>query len=117
MDSNDVVLGNARSFAFRLTDVTAKKNLLASARRIAFEKDPKQKSTKMKFSAGAYLKAVLPTIRQWKENTGNVFDYGSESIKVSEVKAVFEEDSKHFDTKVVFFVNGNKIVIHSYNST
>ena len=67
MESNHVVLGNARSFAFRLTDITAKKNLLASARRIAFEKDPKQKSTKLKFSAGAYLKAVLPTILQRKK--------------------------------------------------
>lgn len=36
---------------------------------------------------------------------------------MSEVKAGYEENSKHFDTKIVFMFNGNRVVIHSYNST
>ena len=73
MENNDVVLGNTRNFAFRLTDITAKKNLIAGARGIAFEKDPKQKSTKLKFSAGAYLKVVMPTLLEWKKTAWKYF--------------------------------------------
>ena len=50
--------GHLRNLPFKLTDQTAKKNLIAGAKRKHFEKDPKQKSMKILFSAGAYLKVV-----------------------------------------------------------
>ena len=113
----DVDVSNSRNFAFKLTDATAKKNLIAGARRIAFEVEPKQKSTKLKFSAGAYLEVVIPTLLEWKNLLGNTFHYGDLSIKVFEVKAGYEEHLKHFDTKIIFLFGKNRVVIHSYNST
>ena len=59
--------GFLRNHPFKLTDQTAKKNLLSGTRRINFDKEPKQKSTKLKFSAGAYMMVVLPTIKTWKD--------------------------------------------------
>ena len=45
------------------------------------------------------------------------FEYKGLSIKVSEVKAGYEENSKHFDTKVVLNTSNSRVFIHSYNST
>ena len=72
---------------------------------------------KILFSAGAYLEVVLPTIKAWNDLCGSSFTYGGLNIKVDEVKGGFEENSRHFDTKVVMFVDGIKVVIHSYNTT
>ena len=36
---------------------------------------------------------------------------------MSEFKEGYEENNKHFDSKIVFLVNRTKIVVHSYNST
>ena len=111
------VLNNSRNFNFKLKDQTARKNLLTAARRENIEKEEKQKCTKLKFSAGAYYEAVLPTVRGWENLDGNSFNFEGEIIKVSEFKAGYEENNKHFDSKIVFLANGNKIVVHSYNST
>ena len=91
--------------------------MIAGARRIAFEKDQKQKSTKLKFSAGAYLVVAMPTLLEWKNICGESFNFNGLNIYVSEVKAVYEENSKHFDTKIVFLFGKNRVVLHSYNST
>ena len=114
---SDAVLGNNINFAFKLTDSTAKKNLVAGARRIAFEKDQKQKATKLKFSAGDYLVVAMPTLLEWKNICGESFNFNGLNIYVSEVKAEYEENSKHFDTKIVFLFGKNRVVLHFYNST
>ena len=108
---------NQRNLNFKLKDQTARKNLLAAARRDDFEKEDKQKCTKLKFSAGAYYEVVLPTVRGWKNLSGKCFNFEGKNIKVSDFKAGYEENNKHFDSKIVFLVNGNKTVVHSYNST
>ena len=74
---------NLRNLPFKLTDQTAKKNLIAGARRKHYEKDPKQKSTKIMFIAGAYLEVVLPTIKVWSDICGSSFSYGGLNIRVS----------------------------------
>ena len=108
---------NSRNLNFKLKDQTARKNLLQAARRENFEKEEKQKCTKLKFSAGAYYEAVLPTVSGWKKLNGNSFSFDGQIIKVSEFKEGYEENNKHFDSKIVFLVNGTRIVVHSYNST
>ena len=60
---------------------------------------------------------ALPTLSGWKSLNGKSFDFEGKHIKVSEFKAGFEENNKHFDSKIVFLVNENRIVVHSYNST
>ena len=107
----------SRNFSFKLTDATAKKNLLTGARRIPFDKEPKQKSVKLMFSAGAYIEVVMPTLLNWKNCVGNCINFGGISINIFEVKAGYELNSKHFDTKIVFLFDKNRVVIHSYNST
>ena len=92
-----------------------RKNLLQAARRENFEKEDKQKCIKLKFNAGAYYEAVLPTVSGWKKL--NSFSFNRKIIKVSEFKEGYEENNKHFDSKIVFLVNGTRIVVHSYNST
>ena len=116
-NTNEVVESSPRNLNFKLKDETARKNLLAAARRQDFDKEEKQKCTKLKFSAGAYLEVVLPTVSGWKSLNGKSFDFEGKHIKVSEFKAGFEENNKHFDSKIVFLVNENRIVVHSYNST
>ena len=49
---------------------------------------------------------------KWKS-----FYFEGNIIKVLEFKAGYEENNKHFDSKIVFLAKGNKIVVHSYNST
>ena len=45
----------------------------------------------------------MPTLLNWKEQLGNIFSFNGIDIKVIEVKAGLEENSKHFDTKVFCF--------------
>ena len=72
----------SKTFQFKLTEKTATKNLLKSASRIPIECDEKQLCTMVKFSAGAYIQAVKPTILFWKSQLGKRFNYGKFDIKV-----------------------------------
>ena len=48
---------------FNMTEKTAKSNLLKSAKRNYLEVEAKQKSTNLKFSAGAYLFNAIPFVK------------------------------------------------------
>ena len=85
--------GLLRNLPFKLTDQTARKNLIAGTKRINFEKESKQKSAKLKFSAGAYMVVVLPTIKIWKDLKGSLFSYGGLKIKIDEVKEGLDENN------------------------
>ena len=43
------------------------------------------------------------------------FFYGDLSIQVVETKPGIEGDNKNVDYKIVFEVNGEKVVLHAYN--
>ena len=117
LDVINVIDMHGRNLNFKLTDKTAKKNLLDGAKRIPFERELKQKCIKMKFSSGAYKEVVFPTLISWKTKLNQTFEHKNMMIKVSELKAGYEANSKHFDTKVVFNMEMSRIVIHCYNST
>ena len=55
----------ARQFNFELTDKKAKGNLIKSTERRHFEMEPKQRSTNLKFSAGAYILVAKPMIAEF----------------------------------------------------
>ena len=38
-------------------------------------------------------------------------------LRIEEFRDGLELNNKHFDTKIVLFVNGKKVVLHCYNST
>ena len=50
---------NAKQFNFKLTEKTAKANLIKAANRNLFEIEAKQTCKNLRFSAGAYLHSTL----------------------------------------------------------
>ena len=61
---DDTELEAGRKFDFELTDKKAKANLLKSANRRHLEIENKQKSTNLRFSAGAFLMVAKPFIKE-----------------------------------------------------
>ena len=73
----------------------------------------------LKFSAVAYLFVAKPFIKtcEMKFKSRQIFDEQNLCIKVREFEDGKDSNSKHMDTKIVFFVNEEKVVVHCYNST
>ena len=109
---------NGRKLNYQITDKTAKANLLKAANRNCFEIESKQKSTNLRFSAGSYLHVVMPVVKTWENNFKNdeVLKEGYLTIKVEEFENGMDLNAKHVDSKIVFSVNGEKAVLHCYNS-
>ena len=108
-----------RQFEFQLTDKTARANLMKSSKRRMFQIENKQLSKNLKFSPGSYLLVAKPIISEWKIcfDNGKSFLVENMNISVSGFHAGLDKNGKHFDTKVEFKVNNEKVVIHCYNST
>ena len=108
-----------RKFNFKLTDRKAKSNLIKSANRSQFEIELKQQSLNLKFSAGAYLHVTKPFIKECENyfKSKTCFSENNLDIMVNEFRAGKELNDKHFDTKIVFLVNTQKVTMHCYNST
>ena len=120
MDISDVTsISGSRRFNFKLTDQKAKKNLLKSAHRQHFQVEEKQNCQNLRFSPGAYLMVAKKMIEQCEVRFKNnsTYVYEDLQIKVDEFRAGHELNNKHFDTKVTFSVNNQKVVMHCYNST
>ena len=116
---SEIAPSNERKFNFKLTDKRAKANLLKSASRQHFEVETKQKSKNLKFCAGAFIHVAKPMIEECesKYRSKTKFIYNQMVISVQEFREGFELNHKNFDTKIVFCVNRNKVVMHCYNST
>ena len=122
MDNTDdtiEVQGDRFMLNFKLTEKTAKANLLKSSNRKQLEIDTKQTCMNMKFSPGAYLQCVLPVIKKWGLcfQSKQTINEENISIRVDEFEERKEMSDKHVNTKLVLYVNGDKIVVHCYNST
>ena len=108
-----------RNLNFKLTDKKAKANLLKGASRVHLEIETKQKSKNFRFSTGAFLYVAKQMIKECEtkfKNNSSIFHEDME-IRVEEFKDGLDLNEKHFDTKIVLYVNGNKVVMHGYNST
>ena len=108
-----------RKLNFKLTDKKAKGNLLKGASRVHFEIETKQKSKNLRFSTGAYIYVAKAMVKECesKFKSNSAFFHDALEIKVVEYRDGLDLSDKHFDTKIVFSVNGNKVVMHCYNST
>ena len=117
--SLDDTENNDRKFNFKLTDKKAKSNLLKSANRPHFEVEMKQLSLNLKFSAGAYLLVAKPFVEECETyfNKNSSLTENTMEVKVNEFRAGKDLNEKHFDTKIVFLVNAQKVTMHCYNST
>ena len=110
---------NEGKYKFKLTEKTARTNLMKAANRNLIDIETKQTCKNIRFSAGAYFHVVLPVVRQWITlfQTKQSFTVGSLNFTVEELEERNDLAAKHFNTKIVFCVNGGKVVIHCYNST
>ena len=104
-----------RNFNYRLTAKTAKSNLVKGALRNHIEVEHKQGATNIDFSDGAWILAVFPEVLNWDKGNRK-FSYGDLNIQVIEAKPGIDGENKHMDYKIVFHVNGKKVVLHAYNS-
>ena len=114
-----VAVNDERKFNFKLTDKKAKSNLIKSASRAHLEIETKQLCKNMRFSAGAYIFVAKQMVKECetKFKTKSSIFHENMEIKIAEFKDGKELDDKHFDTKIVYLVNNNKVVLHCYNST
>ena len=103
-----------RNFKYRLTAKTAKNNLLKGAKRKHMEIEHKQGAINVDFSDGAWVLAVFPEILSWDKSNRN-FTYCDLDIQVIEAKPGIDGGNNNVDYKIVFQVNGQKVVLHAYN--
>ena len=103
-----------RNFKYRLTAKTAKNNLIKGAKRKHMEIEHKQGAINVDFSDGAWVLAVFPEILNWDKSNRN-FTYCDLDIQVIEAKPGIDGGNKNVDYKIVFQVNGQKVVLHAYN--
>ena len=98
--------------------MTAKAKLLKAARRQPIEIEENSTSSNLVFSAGAWIHAVLPSVRYWNEvkesKTCKIGDY---EVEIGGIKENKETQGKHVNTQIVFLANRNKVVCHMYNTT
>ena len=104
-----------RNFSYRLTAKTAKKNIVRGAQRKHIDVVYKQGAINVDFSDGAWVFAAFPEVLNWASSYQN-FTFGLINIKVIEANAGMDDGSKNVDHKIVFQVNGQKVVLHAYNT-
>ena len=119
IESSSEDRGSGRNFEFKLTDQKVKANLRKSAVINHFVKEMKQRSINLRFSAGAYLKVAKEVIKECQNKfiKGESINQKNFEICVQDFRDGLELSGKHFDTKIVFNVNNQKVVMHCYNST
>ena len=106
------------TFDYELNNKAAKVKLLNNSKRIPLEIEKKSTSINLNFSVGAWLTAVLPAVRYWNEVKGEkTCKVGNSLIKVGGIKSGRDANGMHVVSKVVFYVDRNKVVCHLYNTT
>ena len=107
-----------RVHKYKLNDKAAKAKLVKGAKREPFDVIKNVGSSNLDFSLGAWNYVVLPTVRYWNQvkddKTCKVDDI---VIKIGSVELGKEAGGRHVDTKVVFYANRDKVVLHLYNTT
>ena len=108
----------SRTFNYMLNDRNAKKKILQGAKRIPFEIDENQSSDTFIFSAGAWLKVVVPFVMKLQSEIGKSFTVKGDNVRVASVNLGKDaSDMKYVDAKVEFLAGKGKITCHFYNTT
>lgn len=102
-------------FQYNLNDAKTKKKLYDGDRRDPYEREAKKGSTNLIFNDASFNEVVLKAISELK-NSPKHFTVGNERVERITIDPRMELSGKHIDTKVEFRVNGEKLVIHIYNS-
>ena len=103
------------SFDYELNDKAAKNKLVKGSKRIPFEVEKHSASSNLIFSVGAWLTAVLPAVRYWKDIKGDKScKVGEKIIKVNGIKSGNDVNGMCVVNQVS---NRDKVVFHLYNTT
>ena len=113
---SDVSKALVKHFNYKISDKTAKSNLLKAAARDIFEISEMQKCTMILFNVASYLQIVMPIVIAWK-NCEQTFQTENMEIHIKDVIPGYDASKKHMETLIKFLVNGNKISVTCYNST
>ena len=115
---NSELVKEVNKFDYKLNDKAVKAKLLKAAKRQPIEVEENSTSLNLVSSAGAWVHAVLPSVKYWKEvqdaKTCKIGDY---TIRIGGIKEGKENKGKHVNTQVVFLADRDKIVCHLYNTT
>ena len=115
MDLIDLHEDSPRVFNYNLNIDKTKKNLCEGAQRNNYERENKKTCVNLIFNDGAFTTAVLAAISDLKSGPKH-FIVGKESVERVSIESRQEQSGKHVDSKIVFKVNNEKIVIHVYNT-
>ena len=107
--------GPAHTFKYSLNIDKAKKNMCEGATRHNLERENKKTCINLVFNDGAFSVAVLRAISDLKSGPKH-FVVGKESVERVSIESRQEQSGKHVDSKLVFKVNNDKIVMHIYNT-
>ena len=110
--------GLNRKFGYKMNQKATKMKLLTGAQKAPFEKEIKSTCLVLNFNDGSYFHAVLQAIELWKAKHASQDTIKSDDfeIKVTEVKPGREMGGMCIDTLVKFEMNGNKVVVHCFNT-
>ena len=107
-----------RVHSYKLNDKAVKGKLTKGAKREPFEVIKNNGSSNLDFSLGAWNYVVLPTVRYWNNvKDDKTCKVDKAVIKIASVELGMEADGKHVDSKVIFYVDKDKVVCHLYNTT
>ena len=118
--SGDLIdpLDGERMFEYKLNDKAAKAKLVKSAKRQPYLLEENSTSSNLIFSVGSWKNVFLPAIREWSvvkdDQTCHV---GAHTITIGSVKQGKESKGKTVDSKIIFFLDKDKVVCHCYNTT
>ena len=107
-----------RVFNYSLNKKKTKSKLLKGAKRSNnLEIEIKDGCVNLRFCDGSYFEIVLPLIKLWSKKVDETIKIDDTEVHVAEVDAGLEKSDNHVDTKMIIITNGDRIVLHAYNST
>ena len=112
VNDDDIVKAHTQ---YSMNDARTRKKLYEGAMRGPFKREEKKGCTNLIFSDGAFNEVVLKAIVEIINGPKN-FIVGKENVERITIDPRKELSGMHVDTKMEFKVNGDKILIHVYNS-
>ena len=105
-----------RNFKYRITEKTARANIVKGARKKHFQVEHKKGATNIDFNDGSWILVAFPVIKDREKNEGASIDINSIQVQIIDARPGYDSGKNNVDFKVVFSFSGSKIVVHAYNS-
>ena len=75
-----------RNFKYRMTEKTARANIVKGARKKHFQVEHKQGATNIDFSDGSWILVAFPVIKDWEKDEGASIDINSIQVQIIEAR-------------------------------